>query len=68
MLAALLATTDEHDATTAQIIDAALAEFTEFGFRRVSIADVARRTGLHRATVHRRFPTKGDLVTAASIV
>lgn len=68
MLAALLATTGEHDATAEQIIDAALAEFTEFGFRRVSIADVARRTGLHRATVHRRFPTKDDLVTATAIV
>ncbi|HEY4455386.1 MAG TPA: TetR family transcriptional regulator [Pseudonocardiaceae bacterium] len=67
MLAELLSTTDDHDATTVQIIDAALAEFTEFGFRRVSIADVARRTGLHRATVHRRFPTKDDLVVAASI-
>ncbi|QIS20962.1 TetR/AcrR family transcriptional regulator [Nocardia terpenica] len=68
MLAALLATNPEQDATGEQIIDAALAEFTEFGFRRVSIADVARRAGLHRATVHRRFPTKDDLVTAASIV
>lgn len=67
MLAALLSTTDEYDATAEQIIDAALAEFTEFGFRRVSIADAARRAGLHRATVHRRFPTKDDLVMAASI-
>jgi AcrR family transcriptional regulator len=68
MLAALLSIADEHDATAERIIDTALAEFTEFGFHRVSIADVARRAGLHRATVHRRFPTKGDLVTAASIV
>ncbi|HEY4020870.1 MAG TPA: TetR family transcriptional regulator [Pseudonocardiaceae bacterium] len=68
MLGELLATADDQDATAEQIIDAALAEFTEFGFRRVSIADVARRTGLHRATVHRRFPTKDDLVVAASIV
>lgn len=67
MLAELLSTAEDHDATTDQIIDAALAEFTEFGFRRVSIADVARRTGLHRATVHRRFATKDDLVLAASI-
>ncbi|QIS15537.1 TetR/AcrR family transcriptional regulator [Nocardia arthritidis] len=67
MLADLLSTTDEHDATAEQIIDTALAEFTEFGIRRVSIADVAKRAGLHRATVHRRFPTKDDLVTAAMI-
>ncbi|MGH3736913.1 MAG: TetR/AcrR family transcriptional regulator [Micromonosporaceae bacterium] len=67
MLAELLSTTDEHDPTTGQIIDAALAEFTDFGFRRVSIADVARRAGLHRATVYRRFATKDDLVVAASI-
>lgn len=67
MLAELLATAETHDDTGKQIIDAALAEFTDFGFRRVSIADVARRAGLHRATVHRRFPTKDDLVVAASI-
>jgi AcrR family transcriptional regulator len=66
-LAVLLASVDSRDATTEQIIDAALAEFSEFGFRRVSIADVAHRTGLHRATVHRRFATKDDLVLAASI-
>jgi AcrR family transcriptional regulator len=62
-----LSLTDERDATAEQIIDCALAEFTEFGFRRVSIADVAHRAGLHRATVHRRFATKDDLVVAASI-
>jgi AcrR family transcriptional regulator len=67
MLAELLATSDTHDPIAEQIIDAALAEFTAFGFRRVSIADVATRAGLHRATVHRRFATKDDLVVAASI-
>jgi AcrR family transcriptional regulator len=66
MLAQLLAQ-QERDAISEQIIDAALAEFTDFGFRRVSIADVAQRAGLHRATVHRRFATKDDLVVAASI-
>ncbi len=59
------ATTDAtpDDSTTA-ILDAALAEFTEFGIRRTSIAEVAKRAGVHRATVYRRYPTKEELVTA----
>ena len=31
---------------------------------RSSIADIARVAGLHRATVHRHFPTREDLVAA----
>lgn len=44
------------DEMTGRILDAALAEFTEFGLRRVSADDVARRAGISRATLYRRFP------------
>jgi AcrR family transcriptional regulator len=44
------------DELTGRVLDAALAEFTEFGLRRVSADDVARRAGISRATLYRRFP------------
>ena len=44
------------DELTSRVLDAALAEFTEFGLRRVSADDVARHAGISRATLYRRFP------------
>ena len=44
------------DELAGPVLDAALAEFTEFGLRRVSADDVARRAGISRATLYRRFP------------
>ncbi|OLT13120.1 hypothetical protein BJF79_21190 [Actinomadura sp. CNU-125] len=46
-----------------RILDAALELFTTFGLRRTTMDDVARTSGLGRATVYRRFPGKNDLVT-----
>jgi AcrR family transcriptional regulator len=51
-------------ATETRILDAALAEFTEFGLRRVTMEDVARRAGVHRVTIYRRFDNKSALVQA----
>src|SRR5215469_28913 len=52
------------DATTERILDAALAQFTEFGMRRTPVDDVARRAGVTRVTVYRRFRTRGLLIGA----
>lgn len=46
------------------ILDAALAEILEYGLRRTSVSDVARRAGVSRVTVHRRLGSKTDLVRA----
>jgi AcrR family transcriptional regulator len=54
--------------STCGILDAAIAEFEEFGIRRTSIAEIAKRAGVHRATVYRRFPSKDELVLAATIL
>jgi AcrR family transcriptional regulator len=54
------------DAITERILDAALAQFTEFGMRRTSVDDVARRAGVTRVTVYRRFRTR-DLLIGATI-
>ncbi len=50
--------------TEDRILDAALAEFSSSGLRRTAMEDVARRAGVGRATVYRRFPAKEALVQA----
>ncbi|MGN2635364.1 TetR/AcrR family transcriptional regulator [Nocardia takedensis] len=52
------------DPITERILDAALAEFTDFGLRRASVDDIRRRAGVNRATVYRRFGSKNELVEA----
>ncbi|MGW0806911.1 TetR/AcrR family transcriptional regulator [Nonomuraea sp. NPDC002799] len=47
-----------------RILDAAYATMLEQGLRRMTMDDVARRAGLARVTVYRRFARKGDLVQA----
>jgi AcrR family transcriptional regulator len=53
------------DPTTERILDAAAEQFVLFGIRRSSVDDIARRAGLGRMTVYRRFARKEDLVEAA---
>lgn len=68
VLAALLSDVPLYgDAAAQRVIAAALAEFTEYGFRRVSVDDIARRAGMHRVTVYRRFKNKDEVVLATVI-
>jgi AcrR family transcriptional regulator len=50
------------DGATEAILDAALAEFDRHGIRRVALDDVARRAGVSRTTIYRRFTNRDDLV------
>ena len=52
------------DASTEAILDAALTEFDQHGIRRVALDDVARRAGVSRTTIYRRFANRDDLVAA----
>jgi AcrR family transcriptional regulator len=52
------------DPTTEAILDAAVVEFEQHGFRRVALDDVARRARVSRTTIYRRFSNKDDLVSA----
>ena len=52
------------DSTADLVLDAALARFIEFGLRRTTMDDVARRAGIGRATLYRRFGDKDQLVQA----
>jgi AcrR family transcriptional regulator len=44
------------DATTDAILDATRASVLDFGIRRTTLTDVARRAGISRMTVYRRYP------------
>ena len=44
---------------------AALDELTEYGFAGMSTARIAERAGVHRTTVHRRWPDHAELITEA---
>ncbi|MBB2914551.1 AcrR family transcriptional regulator [Streptosporangium becharense] len=53
---------DDTDETRAHILDAAYEQFCRMGIRRSTMEDVARRAGVSRITVYRRFTTKEALV------
>jgi len=55
---------DSDDETTERILDAATASFLEFGFRRTTMEDVARRIGVSRVTVYRHHVDKSALFQA----
>ncbi len=47
------------------VIRGTFEELAEVGYGALSIDDVAKRAGVNKTTVYRRWPTKQDLVTAA---
>jgi AcrR family transcriptional regulator len=59
-----LARIREPDAITTRILDATLEQAELIGVRRTTMEDVARRSGVGRATLYRRFPTKDILIDA----
>jgi len=52
------------DSTTEAILDAAVVEFEQHGFRRVALEDVARQAKISRTTIYRRFRNKDELIAA----
>lgn len=55
------------DEVGVRILDAALTEYLAHGFRRTSMDDVARRAGIGRATIYRRFAVRDELVQAVLV-
>ncbi|TDC57121.1 TetR/AcrR family transcriptional regulator [Actinomadura sp. KC345] len=53
---------DEMDETRARILDAAYEQFSRMGLQRSTMEDVARRAGISRITVYRRFATKDAVI------
>lgn len=52
------------DAGRDRILGAALEQVQDFGVRRFTIDDVARRVGVSRVTIYRHFPKKDRLIEA----
>jgi AcrR family transcriptional regulator len=59
-----LAQLDDPDEATARILRATLEQAELVGIRRITMPDVARRSGVGRATLYRRFPNKSALIEA----
>ncbi|MBF6210848.1 TetR/AcrR family transcriptional regulator [Nocardia puris] len=55
------------DSGQAPVLDAALVAFLDFGIKRTSMVEVARRCGLSLATLYRRFASKSDLIQAVGL-
>lgn len=53
---------EDLDETRARVLDAAYEQFCRMGIQRSTMEDVARRAGVSRITVYRRFATKDALV------
>lgn len=52
----------DDDVSTTRVLDAAYEQFCRMGIQRSTMEDVARRAGVSRITVYRRFTTKDTLV------
>ncbi|MFY9614639.1 MAG: TetR family transcriptional regulator [Candidatus Dormiibacterota bacterium] len=52
------------DDTTDRILDSALAQYETWGVRRTTVEDVARRAGVSRVTIYRRFGKSEGLAQA----
>lgn len=61
---AMLARVREPDPISTRILSATLEQAELVGIRRTTMEDVARRSGVGRATLYRRFPTKDALIDA----
>jgi AcrR family transcriptional regulator len=49
----------------AAVLQATVAALAEDGYEALNVEDVARRAGVHKTTVYRRWPTKPELVADA---
>lgn len=60
-----MAGTANHDADRRRaILDAALACFVQFGYAKTSLDDIARRAGLSRPLLYRKYRNKEDIFGA----
>ncbi len=68
-LLALLSSDGHDDGSGAQgrVLDGALAAFLDFGIRRTSMNEIARRSGVSPATLYRWYGSKDELVSAVTI-
>ncbi|MBF6414506.1 TetR/AcrR family transcriptional regulator [Nocardia cyriacigeorgica] len=58
---------DKPAADSEALLESALSAFLDFGIKRTSMGEIARRAGISPATLYRRFESKNDLVEAVSV-
>ena len=56
---------DQHDARQAIVLDAAVAVFARYGFRKTSMEEVARAAGISRQGLYLQFASKEELFRKA---
>jgi AcrR family transcriptional regulator len=66
-LARMLTVDPATDEIAGRVLDGALAQFCDTGLTRTTMDDVARRAGLSRVTIYRRFDNKNALVEAVLV-
>jgi AcrR family transcriptional regulator len=64
LLARMLDPEPDTDELAERVLDGALAQFRDYGLSRTTMDDVARRAGLSRVTIYRRFQNKNALIEA----
>jgi AcrR family transcriptional regulator len=64
LLAETLTKSPDTEPIADRILDGALAQFCDTGLTRSTMDDVARRCGLSRVTIYRRFANKNALISA----
>jgi len=64
LLRRAVATEPPDDDTASRILGAAAEQAEDFGLRRFTMDDVARRVGVSRVTIYRHFPKKDQLINA----
>ncbi|HUN99379.1 MAG TPA: TetR/AcrR family transcriptional regulator [Bradyrhizobium sp.] len=57
----------QRDARQNQILDAALACFSENGFHQTGMADIVKRSGLSHGAVYLYFQSKDDIIEALAV-
>ncbi|MEU4811959.1 TetR/AcrR family transcriptional regulator [Nocardia fluminea] len=50
-----------------KLLDGALSAFLDFGIKRTSMGEIARRAGISPATLYRRYESKNELVEAVGV-
>ncbi|MGQ4599572.1 TetR family transcriptional regulator [Nocardia sp. R6R-6] len=50
-----------------KLLESALAAFLDFGIKRTSMGEIARRAGISPATLYRRYESKNDIIEAVSV-
>nr|WP_198151886.1 TetR/AcrR family transcriptional regulator [Kibdelosporangium sp. MJ126-NF4]CEL20719.1 Transcriptional regulator, TetR family [Kibdelosporangium sp. MJ126-NF4]CTQ89632.1 Transcriptional regulator, TetR family [Kibdelosporangium sp. MJ126-NF4] len=67
LLDLVLTADHDDDPVSEAILDAALVEFLDYGLRRTNVDAVAKRAGVSRATLYRRFVNRDVLVQAVLV-